>query len=102
MIRHQIVTSRLRFHLDPNAPEMAPYDATCGLMWESPTVIWIEGLHGNMPRPLLRDLVQFCLDHGIQTIKAHREPGRRLPFGRERGDHTEIAIQDAAARVGYP
>lgn len=90
----------MRAYAEATTDPFAPYVGIASLAWESPTVIWIRGMHGAVTRAHLRDLCRFCLARGIQTIKAHRDSARRLPFGeRDPIDgHVEISVAEAAAR----
>ena len=80
MIRHAITVSELRF-FEAGAPApMAEYDASCMLVWETSTVIWVRMLKGGLSRNLLRQLLQWLLDHDISTVRAHRASGHVLPL----------------------
>jgi hypothetical protein len=99
MIRHEVQVSSIRFYNTETDDPYAPYDAICSLTWESPSVIWIKGLHGELTRKTLRDLLGFLTTNNIQTVKAHRATGRTLPGLTVReGSFAEVSVSDLAKR----
>lgn len=80
MIRHTTVTSQVRFFNKESSDPYASYDAICTLMWETPQIVWITGLHGVITRKLLAELIVFLDSQDVQQIKAYRAPGRNLPL----------------------
>ena len=80
MIRHSLLTSQLRFFNEVTTDPFAPYDAICTISWETPSVIWLVGLHGSLTRALFREMVIYFHDEKVKTVKAYRAPGHRLPF----------------------
>jgi hypothetical protein len=99
MIRHEVQISTIRFYNEPTDDPFAQYDAICSLVWETPTVLWIKGLHGDLTRKTLRDLLSFLVENGIQTVKAHRSAGRTLPGLKTRnGQFAEVSVTDLANR----
>jgi hypothetical protein len=106
MIRHELVTSILRFYAYDSNDLFEPYGAVCTLLWESTSVVWIQGFHGKVSRSQLRELMNFCEKNKIQRIKAHRSPGHRIPFMEEVGDHLELDVNRVltifrARKVGW-
>ena len=98
MIRHDLVTSAVRFYASEEPGPFEPYVAICTLLWESDKVVWIVGMHGALSRRMVRKLVRLLHDLGVTTAKAHRHPAHRLPFGEDVGDHVEMDVTAAAAR----
>lgn len=98
MIRHEVVTSTLRFYASEEPGWFDPYVAICTLLWESDKVVWIVGMHGALSRRMVRKLVRLLYDLGVTTVKAHRHPAHRLPFGEDVGDHVEMDVAAVAAR----
>lgn len=100
MIRHELTSSILRFYplecLDP----FEPYVGICTLLWESPSTVWIKGMHGTISRAHLRELMVFCTDLQIETLKAHRANGHLLPFMRLAPDgHMELSVSQVVAKL---
>lgn len=81
-IRHEPTTSTLRFYERPSDEPTPQYDAVCTVVWETPRVIWIRGLHGALSRRLLRELLLWLVQNRIETVKAHRDQTRKLPLGK--------------------
>ena len=100
MIRHDLVTSSLRFYASEEPGPFESYVAICTLLWETDAVVWIVGMHGAMSRKMIRELVQFLHTAKVAVAKAHRHPAHRLPFGKDVGDHVEMSVPDAARRLG--
>ncbi|HOW46164.1 MAG TPA: hypothetical protein P5305_04095 [Rubrivivax sp.] len=100
MIRHEILSSILRFYAVEHPAPFEPYVAVCTAVWESPRVVWLHGMSGEMGRPQLRELVRMMQGMGVQLVKARRAPGHRLPFGVDVGDHVEIDVQQVARLIG--
>jgi hypothetical protein len=99
-LRHTVNTSLVRFYNHADPDWYASYDAICTFTWESPTVVWMIGLHGTLSRKVLRQLTQLFLLHGVQLVKAHRAPDRTLPFVTSRdGTYVQINIADVFARL---
>lgn len=98
MIRHELTTSIVRFYNSKSDDPFHPHDAICTLVWEESNVVWVKGLNGSMSRSVMREFVQFLHDQGVDTIKAHRDPGRTIPFiSSKNGDHVEVKIADIIA-----
>lgn len=100
MIRHDHVTSALRFYASDEPGPFEPYVAICTLLWESSTVVWIVGMHGSLSRRHVRELARLLHDLGVTRAKAHRHPAHRLPFGEDAGDHVEMDVTGAVQRMG--
>lgn len=100
MIRHDLVTSALRFYASDTPGPFEPYVAICTLLWETDRIVWIVGMHGAMSRQMIRQLVQFLNTAGVALAKAHRHPLHRLPFGVDVDDHVEMDVPAAARRIG--
>lgn len=99
MLRHETVTSTLRFYGRESDDPFAQYDAVCTVVWEGPRVVWIRGLHGTLTRQLLRELLAWLVDNHILTVKATRDSARVLPLGAVHADgHTEISVADLVSR----
>ena len=96
MIRETVTVSELRlFNAAAPAP-MAMFDASCLLVWEAPKVVWLRMMQGRMSRSLLKELVLWLSDHGVQTAKAFRAEGHVLPWGVEQADGSVVMSVDAA------
>jgi hypothetical protein len=101
MIRHTVQFSSLRFYESDTPTQFEPYAAICSITWETPTIIWITGLHGTLTRKMLRQLVQFFFEHNIATVKAHRADSRALPFVTYRTEyHVEIDVSKIPLKYG--
>lgn len=86
MIRHEPLTAALRFYERDSDLPTPPYDAICTVVWETRNTIWIRGLHGEMSRKLLRELLEWFIDNGVCTVRAHRDSAHSLPFARTQDD----------------
>jgi hypothetical protein len=103
MIRHAITVSELRFYADDNAGPMADYDASCMVVWETPFIVWIRMLRGGLSRALLRNLLEWLVNQGIVTVRAHRAAGHVLPLAKEQPDGSySTDVQALAARFLRP
>ena len=83
MIRHQVLdnpASILRLYRVESDAAMPPIDATSTLELEGETTVWLWAFKGELTRGMLRELVDWFLEHGIVTVKAHRDSAHRLPF----------------------
>ena len=93
MVRQEVLVTVLRFYTQENPKERDSYVAVCTLLWESPSIVWLKGLHGNLTRKVLRDLVQWLLDNKISLVKAIRASGS-LPLATyTRGEYCEIDVE---------
>lgn len=99
MIRHDPMITTIRFYDVETEDPFYPYVAICTLVWESPSVIWVKGLHGDLSRKLLREFLIFLVDNKVKTVKAHRASGKTLPFivFRE-NEYTEISVDALAEK----
>jgi hypothetical protein len=102
MIRHAVTLSELRFFDADEPAPMAPFDACCLVMWESERVVWLRMMHGRMSRKLIRQLVAWMADHGVELVCAHRAQGHVLPLARQRedGHGLEVRVADLVAYFG--
>jgi hypothetical protein len=99
MIREEKVMSIIRFYLDATDDPYAKYAASCTIMWESDTVIWVKALTGTLSRKVFKDFVQFILDSGITLVKSTRA-GASLPFATHiEGNYCEIDVAKASKLV---
>lgn len=98
MLRHNVVTSILRFYNNEHPADFEDYVAVCSLLWESKDTIWIHGFHGNVNRKHLRTLLKFFIDNDVKIVKAKRSPFRVLPLSNNKGDHHEIVVDDLIKR----
>lgn len=99
MIRHDSLISTVRFYDTETDDPFYPYVAICTIVWESPDVIWVKGLHGDLSRKLLREFLKFLVDSKIKTVKAHRANGKTLPFIVFRdNEYTEISVESLAKK----
>lgn len=95
MIKEEIQLSILRFYDTETTDPYQPYIAICTVIWETKDIIWIKGLHGNLSRKLLRQLVQFLEEKNVRLIKTHRAASKTLPFiSRREGEYAEILVSD--------
>lgn len=99
MIRHELTASVLRFYALDSLDPFEPYVGICTLLWENPTTVWIKGMHGAISRMHLRELMVFCTEQRIETIKAHRAGGHVLPFMRLVDDHMELSVSTVVAKL---
>jgi hypothetical protein len=99
VIRHSPTLSELRFFEAANPPPMAPFDACCLVVWETERVIWLRMLHGRLTRKLMRELLAWLVERGVDVVRSHRATGHVLPLGVERSDGSwETRVADLAAR----
>ncbi len=94
MIRVTPLTSTVRFYDSEQPGPWDAYVAICTLVWESARAVWIVGLHGKVTRAHLRALARDLCAAGVDVVKAHRDPAKRLPWGRAVGDHVEIEVAE--------
>lgn len=99
MIRHEILTSTLRFYDVETDNVFEPYVAICTIQWETKSIIWIKGMHGTLTRAHLREFLEFCVANGVETVKAYRATGHTLPFMKHVGKHMELDIAEIMARL---
>lgn len=93
MIRHEPISSIVRFYPEESDDPLAPYTASCMLVWETPTIIWIKGLSGTLNIALLRDFAKFLLDNKIETIRTFRASNHTLPLVTTvNGNYCEIDV----------
>ena len=103
MIRHALTVSELRiFDAEDPAP-MAEYDASCLVVWETPSVIWLRMLRGGLSRKMLRSLLTWLVEQRIEVVKAHRAHGHVLPLARVQPDGSfAVAVPELAGRFLRP
>jgi len=92
-----------RFFHDDDAPEMAPYDALCGVHW-LPGEMWIKGFlvrNGRFGRKWLLELVEKAEEGGAVWVKTKRGSGHILPFGRVQ-PNGDVWMSVAEARSRFP
>lgn len=100
MIRHELQISQIRFYNTETDDPFATYDAICTVVWESASVIWIKGFHGDLTRKTMRDLLKFLITNKIATVKAHRSVERSLPgISFRDGTYVELDVAELAAKV---
>lgn len=100
MIEHSLTVSELRMFSAARPDPAADFDASCMLIWQTPTVVWVRLLKGALTRALMAELLQWLQAQGVHTVLARRVDGRVLPMGRKRADGTyEIDLPALAARV---
>ena len=100
MIRDEPLTSTVRFYNNDDADKFADFDAVCTLVWESPTVVWVKGLHGEMNLKLIKQFADYLNSRGVKTLKAFRADNRRLPFTTNRdGNMVEMDVEKALRRI---
>lgn len=100
MIRDEPLTSTVRFYDNDNADSFADFDAVCTLFWETPQIVWVKGLHGNLNMKLMRQFISYLHSKGVKTIKAYRAGNRRLPFTSNRdGNLVQIDIDNIIKRL---
>lgn len=71
------LVSIVRWYDGPYTPHRSPYVAICTLLWESPTVVTIVGLHGTVTRAMREELRQALADAGVTTVHAERHGHER-------------------------
>lgn len=92
MIRHEPLASILRFYPHDTVDPLADFTASCTLVYESSSTVWIKGLVGNLSRKNLRELLRFFLDNKIDMVKTIRANGS-LPYATKiEGKYCEIDI----------
>lgn len=82
MIRIQDLTgpaSVVRMSAEHSAADMPPFQAVCTLEWAAPAVVWVHGLHGLVARRLWREFIAEMDARGVETLRATRAEGHRLP-----------------------
>lgn len=79
MIRFEPVASILRFYPEQTENPLAEFTASCTLVYESASVVWIKGLTGSLSRKNLRELLRFLLDNKIDLVKTIRA-NSSLPY----------------------
>lgn len=103
MIHYSELVGTLRFYTqttgDPYA-EMADYVGVCTVVFETADTVFLVALRADMTRAMQRELLDWLVSRGIQKVKAHRAPGRSLPFARRVDDHEEIDVADLVQRFG--
>ena len=100
MIRHELLTSTIRFYIEASDDPFAQYDMVCTIVWETPNTVWLRAMHGTMTRKLLREFVQFLVDNKVKTVRAHRSMEGTLPFTTARTEHNiEIDVDAAYAKM---
>lgn len=96
MIRYTETTGELRFFDDDDAPHMARFDASCVVLWEQPTVVWIRMLSTNagssVTRKMLRDLVDWLVEHRVEMVRSRRGMGHLLPLARLQPDGSFLNV----------
>lgn len=99
MIREENLVTILRFYAQETVDPMADYYASCTLLWESPTTVWIKGLSGNFSRQALRALVKHLYSKGVTKVKSFRSSGT-IPFATKvDGNYREVDLEDARQRL---
>lgn len=96
MIRHEILTSTLRFYKDETDNPYEPYIAICTIQWENPNCIWVRGLHGTITRTQLKEFIKFCVENNIATVKAYRAQGHVIPLMKEVDGRLELNVAKVA------
>lgn len=99
MIRHEVLTSTLRFYNVESDEPFEPYVAICTIQWETGSIIWIKGMHGTITRAHLREFLDFCVANKVETVKAYRSAGHTLPFMKAVDMHMELNIAEVMARL---
>lgn len=99
MIRHEILTSTLRFYNVDSKEAFEPYVAICTIQWENINIIWIKGMHGTITRAHLREFLDFCVANKVEKVKAYRSAGHTLPFMKQVGLHMELDVKDTMERL---
>lgn len=99
MIRTEPVATIVRFYETQTDDPYADCCATCTILWESTTVVWIKALNGKITRKHIFELVHWLISQGATTVKATRAGGKRLPFSKDVGDYQEILIADFVNRA---
>jgi hypothetical protein len=101
VIHYSELVGTLRFYTqttgDPYG-EMADYVGVCTVMWETADIVYLVALRADMTRAMQRELLEWLVERGVKRVKAHRAPGRSLPFARRVDDHEEIEVADLVER----
>lgn len=71
------LVSTVRWYDGAFVPHVTPYTAIASLIWETPTTVYIAGLHGTMTREMWQELRDALRDAGVRVVHAERH-------GRER------------------
>lgn len=101
MLRYEPVSGILRFYPKnvEDGDDSPEYEASCTVVWESKSVIWIKGLSGRFSRNSLADLIKFIFDNRILKVKTHRNSGI-LPFSTIRDNtYCEVDVQEAKPKL---
>ena len=98
MLRHNNVTSILRFYNSKNPSKFEDYVALCNIFWETNDTIWMFGFMGDLQRAHLRELLNFLETHKIKKVKAYRSLTRTLPMATFEGDYLSIDVDSLLER----
>lgn len=92
MIRLEPAASILRFYPEDTDDPLANYTASCTLVYESASVVWVKGLVGELSRKNLRELLRFFIDNNICLVKTIRASGS-LPYATKvDGNYCELDL----------
>lgn len=94
-----VPTSTLRFYVDDKADSFAEFDAVGTAIWLPNHTVKLVGMHGDLTRLLLRDLLRLLHAEGVELIHARRTGKHFLPLGRvlPNGD-IELVVADLVKR----
>lgn len=94
-----VPTSTLRFYLDDQAEPFADFEAVCTAIWLPGHTVRLVGMHGDVSRRLLIDLLRYMHGQGVERIHSRRAGKHSLPLGRllPNGD-TELLVADLVKR----
>jgi len=93
MIDCEPVSSILRLgDGDPSDP-FRKFSASCTLVYETPRVVWIKGMSGQVSLNQMKELLTWFTAQGLHKVKAMRAPGHRLPGFIEVGEHLELDVE---------
>jgi hypothetical protein len=97
VIVHTLTFSELRFFKGEWA-EGVEYDASCVVMWESPTIVWLRLLQGTLTRKMLRELLDWLISNGIEEVKANRGGKHSLPLSVKKDSYYSLVVKELAAK----
>lgn len=102
MIHYSELVGTLRFYAETTGDpygDRADYVGVGTVVWETEDTIFLVALRATLTRAMQRDLLAWLVERGIRKVKAHRAPGRTLPFARRVDDHLEIDVDELVERV---
>lgn len=89
-IRVEPLVSIVYWYDEQPVEHITPYRAVATILWETPEVVTIRGLHGHMTRAMREELRGALRDAGVKTVRAERH-GRELLWSVADGSPGHVA-----------